>query len=43
MVAMVIISIITTLCCYRFSTVKTNIKQDKFLWIILCNNRTGNI
>ena len=35
MVAMVIISIIATLCCYGFSTIKVNIKQDKFLWVIL--------
>lgn len=35
MVAMVVISLITTLCCYGFSTAKINIKQDKFLWVIL--------
>ncbi|WP_158264551.1 O-antigen ligase family protein [Photobacterium rosenbergii] len=35
MVAMVIISIIATLCCYGFNSAKINIKQDKFLWVIL--------
>ena len=35
MVAMVIISIIATLCCYGLSIAKINIKQDKFLWALL--------
>lgn len=35
MVAMVIISIITTICCYGFSSIKLNIKQDKLLWVIV--------
>ena len=32
---MVIISLITTLCCYGLSTARRNIKQDKFLWVII--------